>query len=110
MTTSATVEDCLAVIAEFTAKDWAVVALATIEGKRDRAQPVADALGVRLQVWPGARLASVVVPDPSDRVRAETGTPSVAEAAAILTSSGGELILGKTRSRGVTIAAACIID
>lgn len=110
MTSSATSGDCLAVFDELSSRDWAVVAVSTLEGKQPQAQSVADALGVPLHVWSAERLSRVNVPHPSDRARAETGTSSVAEAAAILASGGGELIQGKTSSRGVTLAVACVVD
>ncbi|WP_338892799.1 cobalamin biosynthesis protein [Rhodococcus sovatensis] len=110
MTSSATPVDGLAVFDEVSSRDWVVVAVSTLEGKEPQAQPVADALGVPLLVWSAARLSQVDAPHPSDRARAETGTSSVAEAAAILASGGGELILGKTSSRGVTLAVACVED
>ena len=41
-----------------------------------------------LAVFPAAALAAVPVPNPSEVVRAAAGTPSVAEAAALLAASG----------------------
>jgi cobalt-precorrin 5A hydrolase/precorrin-3B C17-methyltransferase len=51
------------------------------------------------------RLNGVVVPNPSAAVRNATGTPSVAEAAAIL-SAGGRLLVPKQKHGGVTVAVA----
>ncbi len=51
-------------------------------------------------------LARVQVPSPSPRVENAVGTASVAEAAAILASGGGRLVLAKTARDGVTVAAA----
>jgi cobalt-precorrin 5A hydrolase/precorrin-3B C17-methyltransferase len=54
-------------------------------------------------------LAAVEVPNPSDRVRAEVGTASVAEAAALRGAAdlgGGELVVTKIKGDGVTVAAA----
>ncbi|WP_070378233.1 cobalamin biosynthesis protein [Rhodococcus sp. WMMA185] len=51
-------------------------------------------------------LARVTVPNPSNRVRAETGSPSVAEAAAVLGARGGPLIVTKSSGNGVAVAAA----
>ncbi|MEV1293788.1 cobalamin biosynthesis protein [Pseudonocardia sp. NPDC049635] len=57
--------------------------------------------------YPAGRLAGVVVPAPSDRVAAATGTPSVAEAAALLAAGpGAVLVVPKTAGRGVTVAVA----
>lgn len=59
------------------------------------------------------QLAAVNVPNPSTKVAEEVGTPSVAEAAALLTARelGGraELAAPKTNSGNVTVAAARII-
>jgi cobalt-precorrin 5A hydrolase len=52
--------------------------------------------------YPAAALARVAVPEPSARVADAVGTPSVAEAAALL--SGGALVVGKTVHGRVTVA------
>jgi cobalamin biosynthesis protein CbiG len=59
--------------------------------------------------WPltghsAAELAQVRVPAPSERVAVLVGTPSVAEAAALL--GGGSLVVGKTVHGRVTVAIA----
>ncbi|MHA6800800.1 cobalamin biosynthesis protein [Bounagaea algeriensis] len=67
-----------------------------------------------LLTYPAQQLAEVTVPGPSEAVRAETGTPSVSEAAALTGAAelagGGEvrLVAGKIRGAGVTVAAARI--
>ncbi|MCJ7855729.1 cobalt-precorrin 5A hydrolase [Lachnospiraceae bacterium NSJ-143] len=43
----------------------------------------------------------------SDFVKTVTGIDNVCERAAVLSSNGGRLILGKTKYNGVTLAAAC---
>jgi cobalamin biosynthesis protein CbiG len=53
---------------------------------------------------PAAELARVAVPSPSGRVATLVGTPSVAEAAALL--GGGSLVVGKTVRGRVTVAVA----
>ena len=53
---------------------------------------------------PAADLARVEVPSPSARVATAVGTPSVAEAAALL--AGGSLRVGKTVHGRVTVAVA----
>jgi cobalamin biosynthesis protein CbiG len=53
---------------------------------------------------PAAELAAVPVPSPSARVAAAVGTPSVAEAAALL--GGGRLLVGRTVHGRVTVAVA----
>ncbi|MCX5065214.1 precorrin-3B C(17)-methyltransferase [Micromonospora lupini] len=69
-----------------------------------------DALGVPLVTWPATRLATVDVPHPSEVVRAAVGTPSVAEAAALLGPDGrpgdATLLVGKTATAMATVAVA----
>ncbi|MFE7183528.1 Rv2231c family pyridoxal phosphate-dependent protein CobC [Streptomyces erythrochromogenes] len=83
-----------------------VTALATVDVKA--AEPgiagAAERFGVPVLGYPADRLAAVAVPHPSEAVRAETGTPSVAEAAALMT--GGELLVPKRRSLSATCAVA----
>ena len=51
-------------------------------------------------------LAQVDVPNPSDTVRKHVGTPSVCEAAAILGSNHGKLIIPKVKGKNWTAALA----
>lgn len=57
-----------------------------------------------LTTYPAAQLAAVDVPSPSETVRLAVGTPSVAEAAALL--SGGTLVVPKQASAMATVAVA----
>jgi histidinol-phosphate/aromatic aminotransferase/cobyric acid decarboxylase-like protein len=86
------------------------VTLATLSARA--AEPgLRDAAGRRgwpLTGHPAAALAAVPVPTPSARVAAAVGTPSVAEAAALL--GGGELVVGKTVVGRVTAAVARHVD
>ncbi|MDJ0391883.1 cobalamin biosynthesis protein [Rhodococcus sp. G-MC3] len=107
---AATVLECLELVGSLVRSSWTVSAVATIEAKRTLGGSVADALGVRCSVFTADELASIVVPDPSSRVRAAVGVSSVAEAAAIRGSGGGPLVVGKTSRRGVTVAIACQAD
>lgn len=52
------------------------------------------------------QLAQVEVPNPSETVRKHVGTPSVCEAAAILGSNHGKLIIPKVKGRNWTAALA----
>ncbi len=52
------------------------------------------------------QLAAVEVPNSSAKVEAAVGTPSVAEAAALLASNSGDLVVAKTKTRRVTLAIA----
>ena len=60
--------------------------------------------GWLLTGYPAAELATVAVPTPSARVATAVGTPSVAEAAALL--GGGTLLVGRTVHGRVTVAVA----
>ncbi|WP_405093712.1 precorrin-3B C(17)-methyltransferase [Micromonospora sp. NBC_01392] len=86
--------------------------LASVDAKADEAGIVAtaDALGVPLVTHPAVTLAAVDVPHPSEVVRAVVGTPSVAEAAALLDVDGrsgdAELLVPKTASAMATVAVA----
>jgi cobalt-precorrin 5A hydrolase/precorrin-3B C17-methyltransferase len=64
----------------------AVAGLATLELKRDEAGllELAQAHGWPIQFFSAAALAGIPVPHPSEAVRQAVGTPSVAEAAALL--------------------------
>ncbi|TQC50968.1 cobalamin biosynthesis protein [Rhodococcus sp. WS4] len=66
----------------------------------------ASELGVPVHGFAAGDLAAVDVANPSDRVRWATGSPSVAEAAAVLGAGGGPLILTKWSANGVVVAAA----
>ncbi|MET8320716.1 precorrin-3B C(17)-methyltransferase [Micromonospora sp. NPDC005189] len=86
--------------------------LASADVKADEAGilSTADAIGVPLVTWPATRLAAVDVPHPSEVVRAAVGTPSVAEAAALLGPAGrpgdATLLVGKTATAMATVAVA----
>ncbi len=82
-----------------------VGSLATIDRRRDH--PAVTALGLDVQAFSAAELAAVVVPNPSAAVAGAVGTPSVAEAAALLAAGpGGSLVVGKQRSAAATVAVA----
>lgn len=82
------------------------VRLATIDV---RAAELGIATAAARRGWPltgyaAAELAQVPVPSPSDRVAELVGTPSVAEAAALV--GGGTLVVGKTVIGRVTVAVS----
>jgi cobalamin biosynthesis protein CbiG len=83
--------------------------VASADVKRD--EPAILALAAR-RAWPfvtfpAAALAAVPVPTPSATVAAHVGTPSVAEAAALLAAGdGSELMILKRRSAHATCAVA----
>ncbi len=84
----------------------AVVASADLKADEPALHRLARDLGVRLVTFPSDRLASVPVPTPSARVAEAVGTPSVAEAAAVLASGGGRLVAPKTKGGAWTVAVA----
>ncbi|MCO1594927.1 precorrin-3B C(17)-methyltransferase [Micromonospora sp. RHAY321] len=86
--------------------------LASADVKADEAGilSTADACRVPLVTWTATELAAVDVPHPSEVVRAAVGTPSVAEAAALLGHAGrpgdAALLVPKTASAMATVAVA----
>jgi hypothetical protein len=86
-----------------------VAELATVEARA--AEPgllrAAALLGVPLAAYPASALARVRVPHPSPVARAAVGTPSVAEAAALL--RGGRLVVPKTVSSSRPARATCAV-
>ena len=65
------------------------------------------ALGLPVRPFPAAALAGVDVPSPSDAVRDAVGTPSVAEAAALLAAGpDAELVVPKRVAPHATVAVA----
>ncbi|RBY78336.1 cobalamin biosynthesis protein CbiG [Geodermatophilus sp. TF02-6] len=86
--------------------DRAGVRLATLDVRAAEPGVVAAAAarGWTLTGHPVEALAAVPVAAPSARVAAAVGTPSVAEAAALL--GGGQLLVGRTVVGRVTVAVA----
>lgn len=79
--------------------------VATID--RRATEPAIVALGRPLRCFTSGELAAVEVPTPSDVVAAAVGTPSVAEAAALLAAGpGAELIVAKQKNAVATVAVA----
>ncbi|MFE7339448.1 Rv2231c family pyridoxal phosphate-dependent protein CobC [Streptomyces griseus] len=83
-----------------------VVEVATVDVKGDEPGIVGAAarLGVPVRTHPAGALAAVRVPHPSGAVGAAVGTPSVAEAAALIEAD--ELVVPKTRATGANAASA----
>ncbi|GAA2408903.1 precorrin-3B C(17)-methyltransferase [Streptomyces glaucosporus] len=91
-----------------------VAELATVEAKADEPGIVEAArrLGVPVRTYPAGELAAVPVPHPSDAPLAAVGTPSVAEAAALLAcGEGAELVVPKRKSEvpGRAAMATCAV-
>ncbi|MEU3056553.1 Rv2231c family pyridoxal phosphate-dependent protein CobC [Streptomyces griseus] len=83
-----------------------VVEVATVDAKGDEPGIVGAAarLGVPVRTHPAGALAAVRVPHPSGAVGEAVGTPSVAEAAALIEAD--ELVVPKTRATGANAASA----
>ncbi|MFE3190111.1 cobalamin biosynthesis protein [Nocardia sp. NPDC059240] len=100
------------IIGAIQAQVWsgAIRRLATLD--RRAVEPgfidAAERLGVEAIGFSAEELSQAAVPNPSPQVAAATRTGSVAEAAAVLASGGGELVLSKTITSGIVIAAAII--
>ncbi|MBX9148032.1 cobalamin biosynthesis protein [Rhodococcus qingshengii] len=107
-TTSATAKDIVAAVKAVPAAQGKIVVLATVAAKAESSAllTAAHELNVPIVSFAPDVLARVQVPSPSPRVENAVGTASVAEAAAILASGGGRLVLAKTARDGVTVAAA----
>ncbi|HEY8543578.1 MAG TPA: cobalamin biosynthesis protein, partial [Acidimicrobiales bacterium] len=87
----------------------AVGLVASVDLKRHERGIVAlaDRLGVEYRTFPAPVLAGQPVPTPSAVVAEAVGTPSVAEAAALLAAGpGAELVVPKQRSTEATVAVA----
>jgi cobalt-precorrin 5A hydrolase / precorrin-3B C17-methyltransferase len=86
--------------------------VATVDLKADEEGilAVARERGWEVVTYPAGVLSTVEVPNPSDVVRAEVGTPSVAEAAALHAARSygrsGELVVEKRKSANATVAIA----
>lgn len=82
-----------------------VAEVATID--RRAAEPAIHALGRPLRLFPAETLRNVSVPTPSFTVQSAVGTPSVAEAAALLAAGpGAELVVTKRTSAHAALAVA----
>ncbi|MEV0946307.1 cobalamin biosynthesis protein [Rhodococcus sp. NPDC049939] len=88
--------------------DTALCCVGTLDRKASEPAllEAASVWGVPVRGFDVGELTAVTVPNPSDLVRAETGSPSVAEAAAVLGAGGGPLIVTKSSENGVVVAAA----
>lgn len=96
-----------AVLADAGVAPGAIASINTLDLKLDEPamNALAARLGVPLRAFPAEVLTGIDVPNPSDVVRAEVGTPSVSEAAA-LAASGGALVVPKRKTANTTAALA----
>lgn len=109
MRTGVTAEAIVASVREVLG-DNVLGCLATVDRRAGELGMVAAAreLGVPVVSFAAGELAKVEVPNPSARTADALGTPSVAEAAALLAAAGGELAVPKRVLRGIALAAAVI--
>ena len=80
----------------------------TIDVKADEefVELLEDEYGEEVQFFTADELAAVEVPNPSETVAKHVGTPSVCEAAAILGSNHGKLVIPKVKGKNWTAALA----
>lgn len=84
----------------------AIKVVATINEKRN--EPIIKLLGgvYQTRFYSADELKRVLVPNPSSVVEKYMGTPSVSEAAALLSADGGKLLLDKQKGENYTMAIA----
>jgi cobalt-precorrin 5A hydrolase/precorrin-3B C17-methyltransferase len=83
------------------------VATADIKAREPALRQLAASFGVELVTFPADVLATVEVANPSDVVNQAVGSPSVAEAAALLAAGpGAALVAEKAKGRDSTVAVA----
>jgi len=92
--------------------EWGILPCAcrycTIDVKSDEpfVQLLKQGYNEEVEFFTAEQLAAVEVPNPSDTVMKHVGTPSVCEAAAILGSNNGKLIVPKIKGKNFTVALA----
>ena len=92
--------------------EWGILPCAsrycTIDVKADEpfVQLLKDGYDEEVEYFTSEQLAAVEVPNPSETVAKHVGTPSVCEAAAILGSNHGKLIVPKIKGKNFTVALA----
>lgn len=87
--------------------NWEAGDICTIDIKAD--EPVIQHLkseGYPVRFFTAEELAQIDVPTPSETVEKYVGTPSVCEAAALLASNHGKLLLPKVKGKNFTLAVA----
>jgi cobalt-precorrin 5A hydrolase/precorrin-3B C17-methyltransferase len=98
-----------AVLGDLGVSPQAVMTLATADAKAEEhgLRAAAAERGWPVATFPADGLAAVPVPNPSEAVRRAVGTPSVAEAAALLAGgAGATLVAAKRASAHATVAVA----
>jgi cobalt-precorrin 5A hydrolase len=100
-------------LAEYRIAFHSITTLATadIKADEDALQLLAQRYGWQIETYAAEALKTVTaILNPSERVQRLVGTPSVSEAAALLSSNGGELIVPKQKGESMTLAIARIIE
>ncbi len=104
-TPAATIAQCVAealAACGATLADVRAVASIDLKANETGMQEAARTHRWTIRFYPAVALARVAVPNPSETVRRHTGTPSVAEAAALLAAGAGmsQLLIEKHKLRG----------
>ncbi len=92
--------------------EWGILPCAcrycTIDVKSNEpfVQLLKEGYNEKVEFFTAEQLAAVEVPNPSETVEKHVGTPSVCEAAAILGSNNGKLIVPKIKGKNFTVALA----
>lgn len=104
--TKKVVENILDSLKEYNILHQAIASISTIDAKRD--EPVVKSLKKKYNIhfYTAGELATVDVPHPSKTVMKHMGTPSVSEAAALLSAGNSQLIMPKQKGENYTVAAA----
>lgn len=84
----------------------AIKTVSTIEEKRNEEVLQILTKAYEQHLYTADQLKEVDVPTPSETVNKHMGTPSVSEAAALLSANGGPLILNKQKGSNYTVAVA----
>lgn len=92
--------------AHFSSQSIKVVATVESRGNEPAVVLLAQSFGAELQAFSAKVLSEVLGPTPAATVARLAGTPSVSEAAAIISSGGGALLLPKIKGKGWTMAVA----
>ena len=100
----------LAAIASVLHQDWRVEAVASIDRKAELAAAVASSMGVRVVTYSAEELSAVTTARASRRVHNAVGSPSVAEAAALLAGPAPQVVVSRTVGAMVTVAVAAVSD
>ena len=103
-------EDIMETLREQGIAPFAIASISTIDAKSN--EPVVKALRKKYPVYfyTAEELAKIEVPHPSKTVMKHIGTPSVSEAAALLTSENDTLMVAKKKGENYTVAAALDIS